>query len=497
MLYFLIVILLITIFFYKNRHLNKYLYALVLSYFVSLSSILLYISKDIYYYNQIKSYFDLPNFVWRWLFFINIDKSNIIRLINISSIAIVIISTYFAFYYFKKNSIKLKKLLKIVPWIYGILTCIIYDPYFTISSYYFLYPDYLTISQFNKIKNLIFQTTHIINITIILVDICLLLYAFYKAPKLKIFKLNHILLSFSYCLLSLVYISFISVTPNYLIKISKISRTITYESFKLDKTALFYNIFPLFVVVAVISITYFAYKLAKINSEESLNDICISKEISSSETTSKIFCHYIKNEILAIQSEVQMISKVENSQDSIDNIINRCNVLYGRIDEIHRSTKSNQLNLKLHSIESIIKNTLSVFNYELKNIELILNLPNNSVFALVDSFYLDQALHNIIKNSIDALDEVTKDSKKIKITLDIIQNWIQISIEDNGCGISKENLKNIFRPFYSSHSYSKHWGIGLTLTYKIIQAHEGKIIVNSTVSDGTKVTVLLPYVDYK
>lgn len=502
MFWFLIIIFLLTIFFYKQRNLNKYLYILLLSYFVSLSSIILYISKDIYYYNQIKIYFDLPNFLWRWLFFINIDKSTIIRLMNISSIAIVIVNTYFVFSYFKKSFFKLQSFSKKVLLLYGILTYIIYDPSITIGTYYFLYPDYLTVDQFTNFEHIIFQITHEINISIILLDIALLIYALYKAPKLRVFKFNHIFLNFSYGIFSLVYIYFISATPNYLLKISKISDTITYESFKLGNNALFYRIFPILIIIAVILITYCTYRLAKINSEEALEEICISKEINASETTSKIFCHYIKNEILAIQSELQLLPKKEDSQEKddsqevVDNIINRCSILYDRIDEIHRSTKTNKLNLKLCCLQDIINHTISIFACELKDIELSLDVPDNKVLALVDKVYLEQALHNIIKNSLDAMGESTVDCKKLKVGLKIVYNWVQITIEDTGCGISKENLNKIFHPLYSSHSYSKHWGIGLTLTYKIIQAHEGKILVDSTVSLGTTINILLPYVNY-
>ena len=105
---------------------------------------------------------------------------------------------------------------------------------------------------------------------------------------------------------------------------------------------------------------------------------------------------------------------------------------------------------------------------------------------------MEQALHNIIKNSIDAMEDTPAEKKELTVTLGSSRQWIAVDIKDTGKGISKENLENIFLPFYSSHPYSKHWGIGLTLTYKVIHAHEGKIVVNSTPGAGTTVEVLLP-----
>lgn len=61
-----------------------------------------------------------------------------------------------------------------------------------------------------------------------------------------------------------------------------------------------------------------------------------------------------------------------------------------------------------------------------------------------------------------------------------------------GTGISQNNIKKIFTPFFSSKSTSRHWGIGLSLTYRIIQAHEGKIEVHSVLGKGTSFQILLP-----
>lgn len=88
-------------------------------------------------------------------------------------------------------------------------------------------------------------------------------------------------------------------------------------------------------------------------------------------------------------------------------------------------------------------------------------------------------------------------NEHLQIRLRLLNRRIQIAIEDNGIGISSDNLSKIFIPFYSSHAYSQHWGVGLTLTYKIIHAHEGKILVNSTPGAGTRFEILLPYFEQK
>lgn len=90
--------------------------------------------------------------------------------------------------------------------------------------------------------------------------------------------------------------------------------------------------------------------------------------------------------------------------------------------------------------------------------------------------------------------DLSEDRQQLILTLTTANDWIKITIHDSGVGISPENLKNVFMPFYSSHPHAQHWGIGLSLTYKIIRAHEGTIEITSSPGIGTTVTLLLPMI---
>lgn len=119
------------------------------------------------------------------------------------------------------------------------------------------------------------------------------------------------------------------------------------------------------------------------------------------------------------------------------------------------------------------------------------------MLALADPIYLEQALHNIICNAMDAIEakEISADTQEeraLTVNLRNTDDWILLEIQDTGTGISENNIKKIFTPFFSSKPTSKHWGIGLSLTYRIIQAHEGKIEVQSTLGKGTSFQILLP-----
>jgi signal transduction histidine kinase/ligand-binding sensor domain-containing protein len=101
---------------------------------------------------------------------------------------------------------------------------------------------------------------------------------------------------------------------------------------------------------------------------------------------------------------------------------------------------------------------------------------------------LHQALLNVLANAGQSIDG----SGVISILTVLEQDYIRISITDNGHGITPENSKKIFEPFFTTKEPGKGTGLGLSISYNIIREHDGKIEVESQVGVGTKVTIKLP-----
>ena len=130
-----------------------------------------------------------------------------------------------------------------------------------------------------------------------------------------------------------------------------------------------------------------------------------------------------------------------------------------------------------------------------KKINFISNIDYDEELYLEGDYErLKQVLVNVIKNSIEAIK--VKDNSYIEINSDIINNKIHIIIEDSGEGIKKEDLKKIKEPFYTTKKDGT--GLGVTLSYEIIKAHNGSITYNSVYHKGTKVEIVLPLsIDFK
>ena len=101
---------------------------------------------------------------------------------------------------------------------------------------------------------------------------------------------------------------------------------------------------------------------------------------------------------------------------------------------------------------------------------------------------INQVLMNLIVNAAQAI----KDKGVITLETEVRGDWIAISVSDTGCGMNDEVRKRIFEPFYTTKPVGQGTGLGLSLSYSIVQKHGGRIEVESSPGTGTKFTVHLP-----
>ncbi|MFN7013917.1 MAG: sensor histidine kinase, partial [Bacteroidia bacterium] len=120
-----------------------------------------------------------------------------------------------------------------------------------------------------------------------------------------------------------------------------------------------------------------------------------------------------------------------------------------------------------------------------------LNMPDdeNIMFTNGNMHLIRTALINVIDNACKYSPD-----KLARVELDFNSNKIKIKVKDNGIGISEEDLKKIFTPFYRCNNAKgfKGSGLGLALCKRIIEKYNGKITINSQLNKGTTVLIELP-----
>ncbi len=152
---------------------------------------------------------------------------------------------------------------------------------------------------------------------------------------------------------------------------------------------------------------------------------------------------------------------------------------------------------KTISISSVIKDCTN-FMLSGSNITVDFDIPTDTWSIKADEGKISQVFQNIVSNSKQAME----DGGVIHITLEnstFLKNgdlplkpgkYVKISFEDQGCGIPKNILPNIFDPYFSTKE--KGSGLGLASSYSIVDNHEGCILVESEINIGTTVTIYLP-----
>ena len=104
---------------------------------------------------------------------------------------------------------------------------------------------------------------------------------------------------------------------------------------------------------------------------------------------------------------------------------------------------------------------------------------------------LNQVFMNILNNAVQAMPEDRKDAE-ITIYTEETNSGVQIRIKDNGVGIPDEIKDRIWEPFFTTKEVGVGTGLGMSITYGIIEKHGGKIELSSEVGKGTEFVISLP-----
>lgn len=248
-------------------------------------------------------------------------------------------------------------------------------------------------------------------------------------------------------------------------------------------------------IMILIFIHYFItfsviYIFKVIEKVESLNNIVevLEKEKSIKDALFKL-THEIKNPLAVCKGYLDMINledkeKSEKYISIIKNEIERSlNIMtdFLAFNKIKIKKEEIDLNLLLEEIYE----SFSIITSK-KNIDLIYKQSDDEIYIEADYDRLKQVIINLIKNSIEAIED------KGKIIISCIEeiDYVNITVEDSGKGMTSDELESIGNMFYSTKKHGS--GLGVSLSNEIIKAHNGTLKYDSTLNKGTTATIRLP-----
>ncbi|MFB5253897.1 ATP-binding protein [Bacillus mycoides] len=200
--------------------------------------------------------------------------------------------------------------------------------------------------------------------------------------------------------------------------------------------------------------------------------------------------HEVRNPLTVIKGFMQLVQQeVGEDKDYFRLIFSEIRSIETILQEFLSIAEPNVAVFEPQNICTILDNVVALISTQaiMKNIHISLNMDFENLIVECCESQLKQVFLNILQNSIEAIQngqDIIINVKKHNST------EVMICIADKGVGIPPERINRLGEPFYSTKE--KGTGIGLMISYRIIESHGGKISIRSQVGKGTSVTLFLP-----
>lgn len=235
---------------------------------------------------------------------------------------------------------------------------------------------------------------------------------------------------------------------------------------------------------------------------EDLSDLLRAQKQAAWREVARRVAHEIKNPLtpIALSAErirrhldrgatpdTQSMEVIRGCADTIGSAVETVRTL---VDEFSTLARFPTAQPKPANINSIVENTLSMFNGRLDGINVRTDLATDLPNVLADSEAIKRALANLVDNAAEAMHGAVV--REIEIATSLVSNrdMVEISVADSGHGVTQELKEKLFLPYFSTKK--RGTGLGLAIVSRIIEDHHGSIRVEENKPVGTRFIVELP-----
>jgi signal transduction histidine kinase len=235
-------------------------------------------------------------------------------------------------------------------------------------------------------------------------------------------------------------------------------------------------------------------------SEDELADLSnemnkMIKEIKDLLTRKQQLLSEVSHELLSPLARIRLLTEMLPDHKNKNRLANEVIFLKGMVTNLLMSDRLSgpyaNLDLANIKIEDIIDKSIAMFPDSESKITVLGDVPK--LLLNIDITKISLALRNLIENAIKYGDEKKKIEIKVKL---FSEKWIDIFVKNYGKGISKENIDKITIPFFrikdQNITKKSGFGMGLSITKKIIDAHNGALLIHSEIDKYTQFIIRLP-----
>ena len=248
--------------------------------------------------------------------------------------------------------------------------------------------------------------------------------------------------------------------------------------------------------------------LADIEKQQMKTQLIMAGKLAEIGEMSTGLAHEINNPLQVMKAErmliQELISDVEKSNPSIDpdnmglikDSVEQIDIQIERCSRITQGllnfARKNEAVLKPVAMQEFLPEMVRMVEQKalVENVRIIQKIDSELPPLMSDPNQLQQVFLNLLNNAIHALKD--KDSAEIRISVSRENEFINVSIADNGCGITPENMERIFLPFFTTKPPGQGTGLGLSTVYGIVKGQGGEITVTSELNAGTVFNMHLP-----
>jgi signal transduction histidine kinase len=266
---------------------------------------------------------------------------------------------------------------------------------------------------------------------------------------------------------------------------------------KLTRITMYGMAFLVVVLLIVFSITTFSFYF--LNRKLKERELVLVKE----EEKAKYFrelagfssqvAHEIKNPLNSISMALQLAKQKGLTGDLLKIIEDETNRLNSIVQRFSSVSKGIEVHLEEVDLTKVVSDVIADAKglATAYGVKIEFNANGFSERVKTDPLLLKQALFNIIKNAIEAFEGVFREEKVVKVNLKKEKRKVIISIEDNGSGMTDEEVKRAFDLFYSTKSQGM--GLGLSVVRRLMDTLGGEVRLVSKKGEGTKVELILTH----
>jgi signal transduction histidine kinase len=198
------------------------------------------------------------------------------------------------------------------------------------------------------------------------------------------------------------------------------------------------------------------------------------------------------NVILGRAEQLMRKTEEETTKQSLEVIVSQVERITKLMNQLLTFARRKPMERRPVNLGQVLEDCLEVLQERIRRaritVESRFETTLHPVHVHADSDQMSQVFLNLFINAIHAMSR----GGRLRISLEQADSHVKAVIADTGHGIPKEDLPNIFHPFFTTKEVGKGTGLGLTVVHNIVQEHGGSIAVDSEPGRGTTFTITLP-----